>query len=368
MIQEIDIRELAAQPRAETKKSSEQVKKRNKKRKRKKQKEKTPIHPKETTSSVSPAHSEKKPIELLPNEELLIPLSVQWPVRSQSDTEDPPQTETAERNTQRQDRHNRVQTSLHKWTGPLPTKPNELWGTSIHEKEKGVIRFAQQNIRGIKFTPDGLNFGKVFSDIKNMAVDVSMIIETNLEWKEKEVLSTAKDAANAVFGTARIITSSSETAWEGSWKPGGTMMCVVEDSIGRILEEGQDIWGLGRWTRIRMIGQGGKFLVVYGAYRVPVNNDPGPSTAQFQQQLLLMAMKNLSGSTDPRKRFIDDLIQSINDDRAEGNEIIVVLDANAVITEDRDGLDRLIRECGLCNLAQFIPNHHEPPGTYEHSG
>ena len=49
-------------------------------------------------------------------------------------------------------------------------------------------------------------------------------------------------------------------------KARGTMMCILEDTNGRILEEGKDSWGLGRWTRIQMIGQGGKFVTVYGEY------------------------------------------------------------------------------------------------------
>ncbi len=81
-----------------------------------------------------------------------------------------------------------------------------------------------------------------------------------------------------------------------------------------------------------------------------------------------MAMKELGGSTEPRTRFNDDLIQAVNDNQAQGDEVVISLDANAVLSKDTNGLDKLLRECGLYNLAAFIPEHNDPPGTYEHSG
>ena len=224
--------------------------------------------------------------------------------------------------------------SIHEWVKVPSHTTNESWGTDIYNKDEGVIRLVQQNVRGIKYTEDGLNFGEIFTDIDNMQADVTLLVETNLEWKERGVLQTAQAAANAVFGNARIVTSSSETDWEGYWKPGGTLTCITHDTIGRILEEGEDPMGLGRWSRIQLIGQGGKFLSIYGAYRVPNNNKPGSSTAQFQQQLLLMAMKEMRGSTDPRKRFIDDMIETVNNDRAAENEVIIGIDANSVVSKD----------------------------------
>ncbi len=201
-----------------------------------------------------------------------------------------------------------------------------------------------------------------------MASDVTLFVETNLEWREKDVLTTAQEAANATLSSARLITSSNETAWDCTLKHRGTMTCVIGNTTGRILEMEEDKSGLGRWSKTRLIGRGEKFLSIYGAYRVASNSKPGPSTAQFQQQMLLMAMTELGGSTDPRTRFIDDLIQAVNDDRAQGNEVVIGLDANAVLFDDTRGLNRLVRECGLFDLAAAIPEHHDPPGTYDQSG
>ena len=79
-----------------------------------------------------------------------------------------------------------------------------------------------------------------------------------------------------------------------------------------------------------------------------------------------MSMQDLGGSSDPRKRFIADLCQAINEAQMRGDEVIVGLDANAVIGEDPQGLDKLIREGGLYDLAYNIPEiTGDPPGMYE---
>ena len=88
-------------------------------------------------------------------------------------------------------------------------------------------------------------------------------------------------------------------------------------------------------------------MSIFSAYKVCKNSSSGASTALFQQQLLLMSMKTLGGSTNPRQRFIDDLSKAVNDAQSHRDKVIMRLDANSVASEDKDGLDKLIREGGL---------------------
>ena len=67
-------------------------------------------------------------------------------------------------------------------------------------------------------------------------------------------------------------------------------------------------------------------------------------------------------------RFTDNLCLTKNEDQAGGDKVIVGLDASAVIKEEPDGLDSLVRDGDLCNLAFEIPDRYgDPPGTYEQS-
>ena len=55
--------------------------------------------------------------------------------------------------------------------------------------------------------------------------------------------------------------------------------------------------------------------------------------------------------------------------QAQDDEVIIGLDANAVIGKEAQGLDKLIHEGGLFDLAMDIPNcQSDPLGTYKISG
>ncbi len=103
-------------------------------------------------------------------------------------------------------------------------------------------------------------------------------------------------------------------------------------------------------------------ILFTSAYRVPLISLPGPHTANFQQRILLMEKAKPGDKTDPRAKFIKYLIEFITKTQVECNSIVLGIDANAVINEDFDGLDRIIRECSLCNLLTKIPSPTPPPG------
>ena len=79
-----------------------------------------------------------------------------------------------------------------------------------------------------------------------------------------------------------------------------------------------------------------------------------------------MTTKSLGGSANPRKWFINDIYKTINDAQSQGDEVILGFVANAVIGEDVDKLDRLIREGRLYELAYDIPERvGDPSGSYK---
>ncbi len=127
--------------------------------------------------------------------------------KSESDKDDYPDQESTIAEQQVNDP---IQIPIKDWIDPPPTRPNESWGSSIPEKPHGTIRIIKHNVRGLKYSTDGLSFGNVFSDIKNLQADISLLVEINLEWKQGVVLAVTQSAANAVFGTSRIFPSSSD--------------------------------------------------------------------------------------------------------------------------------------------------------------
>jgi hypothetical protein len=63
-------------------------------------------------------------------------------------------------------------------------------------------------------------------------------------------------------------------------------------------------------------------------------------------------MKDRQSKTDPnpRKQFITDLIDFINQKQLQNHEIILNLDANEALGEESQGIAKLMRECNLVDL------------------
>jgi hypothetical protein len=55
-------------------------------------------------------------------------------------------------------------------------------------------------------------------------------------------------------------------------------------------------------------------------------------------------------SPHPRKQFIKDQIEFINEKRSANHDIMLNLDANKILGEEMQGISKLMRECGLVDL------------------
>jgi hypothetical protein len=55
-------------------------------------------------------------------------------------------------------------------------------------------------------------------------------------------------------------------------------------------------------------------------------------------------------SPHPRKQFIKDLIEFINEKRSANHDIMLNLDANEILGDEMQEILKLMRECGLVNL------------------
>jgi hypothetical protein len=59
-------------------------------------------------------------------------------------------------------------------------------------------------------------------------------------------------------------------------------------------------------------------------------------------------------SPHPRKQFIKDLIEFINEKRSVDHDIMLNLDANKTLGKETQGISKLMRECGLVNLLDIL--------------
>ena len=122
-------------------------------------------------------------------------------------------------------------------------------------------------------------------------------------------------------------TVSTSECYSGSFvKSGGSLIYSTGSTVRRIVERGSDPWGYGRWTYVRYQGKAGKSLLLIGAYRVGRRtSNPGPTTAWFQQKVLL---SKDGREITPEDAFIKDMETWLIAQKLDTTEVFMALDTN----------------------------------------
>ena len=98
---------------------------------------------------------------------------------------------------------------------------------------------------------------------------------------------------------------------------------------------GKDEMGLGRWCIMTFRGSEGHTTRVFCGYNPCYNNKQGTYTVfQHQRRYLITKKKDL---TCPRTRFRQDLVEQLKKWRADGDCLVVCLDANEYIYDKNIG-------------------------------
>ena len=128
-----------------------------------------------------------------------------------------------------------------------------------------------------------------------------------------------------------LIKSSSDEQTQKSYQPGGTCMIMQNNVLGTIDKYDSDKRGLGRWTYFIIQGKNNKKVAFITAYRVSQNSVPGDDTV-YAQQYRLLRRQNIM-NPKPKKVFDDDLCQLLTDWKNANIDIVLMIDANAEITD-----------------------------------
>jgi hypothetical protein len=80
-----------------------------------------------------------------------------------------------------------------------------------------------------------------------------------------------------------------------------------------------------------------------------MQNSSGDNSAWNQENIFMRDRKSRQ-SPHPRKQFIKDLIEFINEKRSANHDIMLNLNANEILGEETQGISKLMRECGLVDL------------------
>lgn len=220
----------------------------------------------------------------------------------------------------------KIQRKLNWVLGPEKTKPSdelknnlEAFGDKLCEKEKGILRFAGQNINGIKYRKEKLGIEELCS-MYEMNIDVMGMMETNVCWSHDARADFIATAGLRFNSSARCVMAGGQSNNEG-YLPGGTALISQGKTSGRVMQRGADPLGNFTWMALR--GRKETGVLVVNGYRVcqKAGTRSGPDTAysQIWKKLRKQGDKN----PDPRNKCLSDISDLISEWSQKGYHPLV---------------------------------------------
>ena len=181
------------------------------------------------------------------------------------------------------------------------------------------------NVNGLQLERWKAKNDRLRTFIKNYEFDIMGFQEPNLNWNkirpkdqwDERTLGWWKDGHNTckAFNTQDVIQRPAQ--------PGGCMVVSAHTARRKVIANGVDFRGLGRWAWTRYKGTQNKTLRVISAYR-PGDN-AGAHTVYSQQKSYF---DELGDGRRPRNIMMEELGNEIRSWQEDGDSIIVMLDAN----------------------------------------
>ena len=217
------------------------------------------------------------------------------------------------------------------------------FGQKIHPNVSSC-RLLLQNPNGVDTNDKCLEYGSILTDMKHFKIDMLLLPESNINSHNFTIVDNLRAAASLHLNHGNVNITNTPHFPHSSYQPGGVLTTTCNTLASRLAATSSD--PAGRWTCNSFYGKQ-SFLKVYCLYRVGPLTDMGVITAAAQQQNYFMTTTNTS--LDPRKKVIDDLLQTLQQDISQGNEIILCGDFNEAIGSKDATHDRL-EQIGLTNI------------------
>jgi hypothetical protein len=144
------------------------------------------------------------------------------------------------------------------------------------------------------------------------------------------------------------------------YQPGGTATIVGGNWTGRATTESDT--ELGRWSEIKIIGKERKAVRIFTAYGVIDNSTAGEKTAYRQQSNILK--KQGRDETDPRGTMFRDLGKRIQEVVRQGEEVILMIDANDSLAKPKGRFSMWVGENKLVDIMIQRHGTEEEPATF----
>ena len=223
-------------------------------------------------------------------------------------------------------------------------------------------RFSFVNLDSMRNDLEEMDYN--LSVMQGFKSDVFGFADPSLNLNDNLIASRYRQQATRRFEHSKSSLSSSniDCDRDSGYKPGGTITTAAKQWSSRCNgEEIVDPRGLGRWSGLTFLGRRGCKLSVITGYRSPRQTNKQTYSFSDQQYALLKA----EGIKQPniRLQFIADMVKQILKLKDAKHEVMLMLDANELMGESLDGIQRLVDACDLHDLHSI---HANPPATYKY--
>ncbi|KAI2496067.1 hypothetical protein MHU86_18439 [Fragilaria crotonensis] len=242
---------------------------------------------------------------------------------------------------------------------------DQTFGDAIIYKDPGTTRLMFQNVKGLSYSPTGDDYRYFLSAMRSYSVDIFGMAETNSGWQHSYIQSTFKQCVRRQFQYGKTVFGSPSAhvdilSSKDTFQAGGALQVIQGDLMTAVFGTPiEDPSGLGRWCGFTINGSGGQKWSIITGYRVCSSSiAASPLGSTFHREYVYFQEKGHQHPS-PRTQFVDDLSSTLRSLREAGHALVVMMDANAVVTKDRK-LSDMLQSHDLVDL-----HHANPaPSTY----
>jgi hypothetical protein len=196
--------------------------------------------------------------------------------------------------------------------------------------------------------------------MKEKQCEIFGLAETNTNWQSNNIKTNIDRIIKTQFVNSSTILSSNRYNPDNNerFQPGGTLQACMGHWKSCCLLTIHDSRNMGRSTGQRFQLKHNKTITIITAYRPckqNININKPTSSTTYRQQVIMLTEEGII-NPDPRKIFMDDIINVINEHSHNDNYIILMLDANENVNDTESGLDNLLQQTKLLDTFSYIGN------------
>ena len=234
------------------------------------------------------------------------------------------------------------------------------FGDSIHLRNENHIRIFFQNVKGLSYTATGEDYEYYIASTTDIGADIVGMAETNTAWQHRHLRQAFRAKLQRHHRISKVTFSSPTQAIDPvpekeSFQAGGTI--TFASSILVPMVQGEPIIdpsGLGRWSGLTFRGKNNSHLSVITAYRVCKSSiQTAPLGSSFAREYEHHRSQGVK-SPQPRKQLLNDLTTTIQTLQHKGSSVLVMMDSNGQLHDDKD-IQQFLVNCDLADLHQQDP-------------